>query len=136
MADQRKALTRGASEYTIYRAASDASSSPDFSSSQSDNRAGDNFCLGKVELMNRAVDRVYFNRGDYVKAGLFESKAETASAGKDVNSDRSFGMFRCRVPKQVHAFLFLSMNLTNLGVSFFVSFSSHCQIVSVRQPSA
>ena len=136
MTDQRKSLAGRSSEHTIYWTASNTSPLSDFSTSQPNDGSRDDFRFWEVEFVNGTVYWVYFNCCDHIETSLFESETETASPGEQFDSDRSFGVSICRTSNQFYPILFLSMNLTNFGVSFFASLSSHCQIVNVRQPRA
>ncbi len=43
--------------------------------------------MGKIELVNRSVDRIEFHGGGQVKARLLEGKAQPTGTGKKVDCD-------------------------------------------------
>lgn len=73
VSDQREALTRRPAEHTVYPAIADAGRLTDIGRRERGNRLRDNRCIGEVELMNGAVDRIDLNGSSNVEAGLLEA---------------------------------------------------------------
>ena len=75
MADQGKALARGAAEYAIDGSITDASRPRDVGAGDVFDRTGYDGRAREVELMYSAMNRVDFNGGGNIEACLFETEA-------------------------------------------------------------
>jgi len=56
----------------------------------------DRSAFGKIEFVDRAVNRIVLHRGGHVEPGLLESKTHPAGAGKEVDAERP--AVRCHRP--------------------------------------
>lgn len=89
LADQRKSLTGRAAEDDVDRPIADARPAADGIAGQTDDAGANRGRVGKVELVNRAVNRIDLDRRRNVEARLLESERQTARAREQVDADGS-----------------------------------------------
>jgi hypothetical protein len=82
-------LARRAPENDVYLASSDSGSDPNLSACQADNGLGEHLATRKVELVRRAMNRVDFNGGNDIEAGLLKAETHSARTSKKVDANRA-----------------------------------------------
>ena len=87
LADQRKALTGRAAEHHIDLPVAEARPLADSNAGQIDDAGAKRGRVGKIELVNRAMNRIDLDRRRHVEARLLEAERQTARAREQVDAE-------------------------------------------------
>jgi hypothetical protein len=90
MTNHGEPLARGAAEYNVHMCEAYPSPLPDLGAGQSSNRLRQHDAMREVVCMDSAMDGVDFDCGHDIETSLLEAQSKASSAGKQIDSDRSW----------------------------------------------
>jgi hypothetical protein len=88
LAYEGKALAWRTAEYDVDLSFFQTSPRPNFGARNLGRIRANRSATGEIEFMDGAMHRIYFDRGDDIETGLFESEGQPASSRKQIDSDR------------------------------------------------
>src|ERR1035438_212234 len=87
--NEGKSLARSATEDYIDPFASNSGDPAEILTGHGCNRTRNDCALGKIELVDRCVNRIDFDRRHDIESGLLEAKTQPASTSKQIDTNRS-----------------------------------------------